>query len=111
MRDDPVVVALVGRAAGSDQQAWDEIIERYSPLVWSICSRYRLSKHDAEDVGQNVWLRLVEQIGNLRTPAALPGWLATTTQRECLRVRQRQDRLVPVPDELPPVLDDTEIEQ
>jgi RNA polymerase sigma factor (sigma-70 family) len=33
-----------------------------------------------------VWLLLVEQLGNLRVSAALPGWLATTTQRECLRV-------------------------
>jgi DNA-directed RNA polymerase specialized sigma24 family protein len=37
-------------------------------------------------VGQNVWLLLVEQLGKLREPAALPGWLATTTARECLRV-------------------------
>ena len=111
MRDDPSVVALVGRAAGSDQDAWDELVERYSPLVWSICGRYRLGRHDIEDVAQNVWLRLVEQIGNLRAPAALPGWLATTTQRECLRVLRRQDRVVPVPDELPPALDDVEIEQ
>jgi DNA-directed RNA polymerase specialized sigma24 family protein len=29
---------------------------------------------------------LVEQLGKLREPAALPGWLATTTARECLRV-------------------------
>jgi RNA polymerase sigma factor (sigma-70 family) len=111
VRDDPAVVDLVTRAAGSDQEAWDELVERYSPLVWSICARYRLGRHDTEDVGQNVWLRLVEQIGKLRAPAALPGWLATTTQRECLRVVHRQDRLVPVPDELPPVLDGTEIEQ
>jgi RNA polymerase sigma factor (sigma-70 family) len=86
MRDDPSVVALVVRASGSDQGAWDEIIERYSPLVWAICARFRLSNHDTEDVGQNVWLLLVEQLGKLREPAALPGWLATTTHRECLRV-------------------------
>jgi RNA polymerase sigma factor (sigma-70 family) len=86
MRDDPTVVALVVRASGSDQSAWDEIVERYSPLVWSICARFRLSKHDTEDVGQNVWLLLVEQLGKLREPAALAGWLATTTRRECLRV-------------------------
>ncbi len=86
MRDDPTVVALVIRASGSDQRAWDEIVERYSPLVWSICARFRLSKHDTEDVGQNVWLLLVEQLGKLREPAALAGWLATTTRRECLRV-------------------------
>jgi RNA polymerase sigma factor (sigma-70 family) len=86
MRDDPSVVALVIRAAGDDQQAWDELIERYAPLVWAICTRYRLSNHDIEDVGQSVWLLLVEQLGKLREPAALPGWLATTTKRECLRV-------------------------
>jgi RNA polymerase sigma factor (sigma-70 family) len=86
MRDDPTVVALVVRASGSDQSAWDEIVERYSPLVWAICARFRLSNHDTEDVGQNVWLLLVEQLGKLREPAALPGWLATTTHRECLRV-------------------------
>jgi len=54
--------------------------------VYTICTRYRLSNHDIEDVGQNVWLLLVEQLGKLREPAALPGWLATTTARECLRV-------------------------
>ena len=86
MRDDQSVIALVTRAAGDDQQAWDELIERYAPLVWAICTRYRLSSHDIEDVGQSVWLLLVAQLGKLREPAALPGWLATTTKRECLRV-------------------------
>jgi RNA polymerase sigma factor (sigma-70 family) len=93
MRDDPSVVALVARAAGSDQDAWNELIERYAPLVWTICTRYRLSSHDIEDVGQNVWLLLVEQLGKLREPAALPGWLATTTSRECLRVVTTAQRL------------------
>ena len=86
MRDDPAVTALITRAAEGDQSAWDEIVERYAPLVWSICRRYRLDRADADDVAQNVWLRLVEQLSALREPAALPGWLATTTQRECLRV-------------------------
>jgi RNA polymerase sigma factor (sigma-70 family) len=86
VRDDPTVVALVARAARGDPGAWDEIVERYAPLVWSICARFQLSSHDREDVSQSVWLLLVEQLGKLREPAALPGWIATTTQRECLRV-------------------------
>ena len=86
MRDDPVVIALVARARDGDQHAWNELVERYAPLVWSICNRYRLNRSDIDDVGQTVWLLLVERLGNLRVPAALPGWLATTTQRECLRV-------------------------
>jgi RNA polymerase sigma factor (sigma-70 family) len=72
-----------------DQDAWNEIIERYAPLVYAICRRYQLSDRDIEDVGRQVWELLAEQIGRLRQPAALPGWLATTTVRECLRTRRR----------------------
>jgi RNA polymerase sigma factor (sigma-70 family) len=86
VRDDPSVADLVARAAGSDEDAWHELVDRYAPLVWSICARHQLSRADIEDVGQTVWLRLVEHLGKLREPAALPGWLATTTQRECVRV-------------------------
>ena len=85
MRDDPSVIALVERAANRDQNAWNDIVERYAPLVWSICARYRLNNQDIEDVGQTVWLLLVEHLGELREPAALPGWLATTTHRESQR--------------------------
>jgi RNA polymerase sigma factor (sigma-70 family) len=115
IRDDSSSVAtLVARAASGDQAAWNEIVERYAPIVWSICSRYQLSSHDIEDVGQGVWLLLIEHLGNLREPTALPGWLATTTQRECLRalrVARRYSRVGPVPDELPLPADDTVIEQ
>jgi RNA polymerase sigma factor (sigma-70 family) len=91
------VIALVNRAAAGDQEAWNQIVERYAPLVYATCVRYRLTaKADVEDVGQRVWLLLVEHIGELREPAALPGWLATTTARECLRTlraAQRSERL------------------
>jgi|SRR5690242_1061039 RNA polymerase sigma factor (sigma-70 family) len=95
MRNDPAVIELVVRARDGDQQAWNEIVERYAPLVWAICSRYQLDRSDIDDVGQTVWLLLVEQLGKLRVPAALPGWLATTTQRECLRVLRAARRYTP----------------
>jgi len=85
MRDDPTVTSLVTRAQHGDQGAWDALVERYAPLLHSICRRYRLNPDDAKDISQNVWLRLVDHLGNLRDPAALPGWLATTAQRECTR--------------------------
>jgi RNA polymerase sigma factor (sigma-70 family) len=114
MRDDPSVVTLVVRAAAGDQGAWDEIVERYAPLVWSICVRYQLSMHDTEDVGQTVWLLLVEQLGKLREPAALPGWLATTTARECLRAvtaARKSERLGTGLDDAMQFVDDVVIEE
>jgi RNA polymerase sigma factor (sigma-70 family) len=93
MLDDPTVVALVVRARAGDKAAWDQIVERYAPLVWSVCRRHRLPEADAEDVGQTVWMRLVEQLAVIRQPAALPGWIATTTRRECLTaLRLQQNR-------------------
>jgi RNA polymerase sigma factor (sigma-70 family) len=86
MRNDAVVTDLVTRARNGDKQAWDALVERYAPLIWSICRRYRVAGADAEDVGQGVWLQLVDQLDKIRDPAALPGWLATTTRRECVRV-------------------------
>ena len=105
MRDDPSVTDLVTSARSGDQQAWDALVERYAPLVWSICTRYRLAAADAADAGQSVWLHLVEQLDHIRDPAALPGWLATTTRRECARVaRAARDPKAPVA-----VLDDQNI--
>jgi RNA polymerase sigma factor (sigma-70 family) len=85
MRDHPVAT-LVMRARTGDELAWDALVERYAPLIWSLCRRYRLDGADAGDVGQSVWLRLVDQLDKIRDPAALPGWLATTTRRECDRI-------------------------
>ena len=88
MRDDSVITDLVTRARHGDQRAWDALVERYAPLAWSICRRYRLSRADADDVGQTVWLLLVSGLDHVRDPAALTGWIATTTRRECGKVRR-----------------------
>ncbi len=84
--DDPLVIHLVTRARGGDKRAWDALVERYAPLIWSICRKYRLGRDDADDIGQSVWMHLVDQLDKIRNPAALAGWLATTTRRECGRL-------------------------
>ncbi|HEX5291267.1 MAG TPA: sigma-70 family RNA polymerase sigma factor [Streptosporangiaceae bacterium] len=91
-RGRPEAADLVARARNGDKQAWDALVDRYAPLIWSICRRHGLGDADAEDVGQNVWLKLVDQLGTIRVPAALPGWLATTTRRECGRLLRAAPR-------------------
>lgn len=101
MRDDPTVVDLVRRARAGEAAAWNAIVERYAPLVWAVCTRHRLAGTDADDVGAAVWLRLVERLDQLREPAALPGWLATTTRNECVALLRSRARQVPVADDFP----------
>jgi RNA polymerase sigma factor (sigma-70 family) len=95
VRDDPEVIAMVTAARDGDAEAWNRLVDRYAPLVWSICKTYRLSGPDIEEVVQTVWLRLVEQLPRIRVPAALAGWIATTVRRECLRVLRVAQRAEP----------------
>ena len=65
--------------------------QRRRPLHFWLNDNHTLSGHqlsgaDAGDVQQSVWLQLVSQLDKIRNPAALPGWLATATRRECGRV-------------------------
>jgi len=93
------VTTLVLCARAGEQDAWDQIVERYAPLVWSVCRRYSLAGGDAEDVAASVWLKLVERLETIREPAALPGWIATTATRECLHLLRGRNRQVLVDDE------------
>jgi len=79
------LTALVGAAVDHDDNAWNELVRRFAGLVACTVRRYRLSAADAQDVSQFVWLRLVEHLAALREPAALPGWISTTTRHECER--------------------------
>lgn len=86
-------------ANDGDQSAWNEIVDRFSGLLWATCHAFRLNSADAGDVVQLTWLRLLEHLETIRDPSRLPGWLATTCRRECLVLLRRNRRLQPVDDE------------
>jgi RNA polymerase sigma factor (sigma-70 family) len=86
---------LVHAAADGDQVAWDEIVNRFSGLVWATARAHRLSRDDAADVAQTTWLRLVENLDRILEPERLGAWLATTARRESLRVIRRGTREQP----------------
>lgn len=89
---------VVAAAAGGDERAWAELVTRYMPLVRSVIHRHGLTGADAADVNQTLWLRLVEHLEEIRSPAALPMWIIQTTRRECLRMLRMGRRTRPVPD-------------
>jgi len=83
---------LLRRARDGDQRAWDELVERYTGMLWSIGRGYRLNTADTADATQTTWLRLLEHLGTIRDPARLAAWLATTMRRECLNTVRRGNR-------------------
>ena len=88
--------ALVDGAVNGDQQAWNSIVDEFQPLVISVARRYRLPEADAQEISQMVWLKLLENLPRLRTPAALPGWIVTTTKHQAFQVLHARARTVSV---------------
>jgi RNA polymerase sigma factor (sigma-70 family) len=95
MDEASTVIALTMAAQKGDHGAWRALVDRYTPLVAAVILGFRLQRSDAEDVVQTVWLRLVEHLGELREPRALPKWIVVTTRNECLRAINGTRRLRP----------------
>ena len=96
--DEGSVRRLVGEAARGDPAAWDQLVDAFSGLVWSVVRGYGLYGAEAADISQTVWLRFVEHLGRIRQPERAGAWLATTARHECLRVLRRRGRNVAMAD-------------
>src|SRR6478735_12792974 len=88
------VAALVQSAAVGDTKAWEQLVEQYARLIWSITGEYKLKESDAADVAQTTWLRLLEHIDRIEYPARVGSWLAATARNECLRSFAARKRVV-----------------
>ncbi|HEY3844904.1 MAG TPA: sigma-70 family RNA polymerase sigma factor [Acidimicrobiales bacterium] len=86
----------VREAVSGHPDAWDQLVERFSGLVWGVARSQMLNAADASDVSQTVWLRLAEHIGKLRDPERVGAWLAVTARNEAQRVQKRRQFQVPV---------------
>ena len=76
---------LVSRCRGGDEAAWNELVERFSRYVYAIAVQaFRLAPHDADDVFQEVFARVYEQLARLRNDEAIRPWIGQLTRRLCI---------------------------
>lgn len=100
MTDDrhAVDAQLVGRCLAGDGSAWERLLLRHRPLMWSIARRNGLTPDEAEEVCQSVSLVMLERLELLQDHRSLAAWVATTTARQCWRRRRRVRLETPGPD-------------
>jgi RNA polymerase sigma factor (sigma-70 family) len=80
--DTSVTLMMRLQKSPADQRVWDEFVDRYRPMIRSWCLRWGLQDSDAEDVVQEVLVKLVAAIRKLQYDPArsFRAWLKTVTQ-------------------------------
>jgi RNA polymerase sigma factor (sigma-70 family) len=93
MADQPDIATVIAARAG-DPAAIDRLVAGYLPLVYTIVGRALEGHADVDDVVQEVMLRVLRNLGDLREPEAFRSWLVAITVRQ-VRERFRSRRGAP----------------
>jgi len=81
---------LVQGCIRGDQQAWEELIDKYKRLIFSIPIKYGASPADAADVFQAVCIEVLNSLPQLKNVQSLRSWLITVTIRQAYRWKKKQ---------------------
>jgi RNA polymerase sigma factor (sigma-70 family) len=101
--------ALVARCRSGDENAWAELVNRFSRYVYAIAGQgFGLRAEDAEDVFQEVFARTYQHLDRLRDDSAIRPWIAQLTRRLSIdRIRAGSKEQLTDEDVEPAALDDT----
>lgn len=72
--------SLLKRCRKGDQAAWDELVDRYQRLIYTIPRRAGLTDEQAADVFQDVFLTLFQKIDEIEQPERIRSWIVTTAK-------------------------------
>lgn len=87
---------LVRMAQGGDPAAFDEIFDRFHPMIYAFCYRACLNVTQAQDLAQETLIKVARHLGAFRWESSFKSWIyqiATNTTRDWLRKKAREDSL------------------
>jgi RNA polymerase sigma factor (sigma-70 family) len=85
----PDLPSIWSRVLQGDDSAWQQLVDGYSGLIYTVALRTGLSTADAEDCAQQTWLALYRNRRKIKDPEALPAWLIKTTHRRAMQLYRK----------------------
>ncbi|PHX74222.1 MAG: RNA polymerase [Chitinophagaceae bacterium] len=76
----------------NDATAQQELYNRYSPRMLSVCYRYAKTREDAEDVLQEGFIKIFTQIGQFKARGSFEGWMLRIIVRTCINHLKKNKR-------------------
>jgi len=83
-------ILLISRAAGGDTTAFHTLVERHRPMVYRVAYQFAGNHHDADDIAQDVFIKVYQSIARFRQDAQFTSWLYRIAMNACIDHRRRQ---------------------
>jgi len=96
LEDAQVAAMLVRRCVAGDAAAWEEIVQRYHRRIYNICYRFAGSADDAQDLTQEVFIKMYRTLKTYETErGAFMTWVTTITRNLLVDHfrKSKQDRM------------------
>src|SRR5579864_9352999 len=81
--------ALIERCRAGDEGAFQELVDRYKDLVFALIARTVQDRSRAEDLAQDVFLRVHRGLPYFRGEARLSTWIYRIVANVCAQTRGR----------------------
>jgi RNA polymerase sigma factor (sigma-70 family) len=88
-RSAPTDAALVERAKAGDRRALEDLVLRHQAWVYNIAVRMVFQPHDAEEVTQEVLVKVITKLGTLKGESSFRTWLYRIAANHVLNMKRR----------------------
>lgn len=83
---------LARRAAAGHTEAWDELIELYGRRIYNVAFQFAASKEEAEDLTQEIFLKLYQNLKRYRGDVPLVAWALRLSRNLCIDLYRKSRR-------------------
>jgi len=80
---------LISRAAAGDHSAFQALVERHRSMVYRVAYQFAGNHHDAEDIAQEVFIKVYRSLDRFRQDAQLTSWMYRIVMNACIDYRRR----------------------
>jgi RNA polymerase sigma-70 factor (ECF subfamily) len=90
---------LIAEILAGKDEAFVQLVRRYKRKVFGLAARFARDADDLDDICQDVFIKIYENIGKFRNDAPFEHWLSRITVRTCydaLRRRRKEKHHVPL---------------
>ena len=99
---------LVQQCLQGDGSAWEELVRQHSRRVFNICYRFTGNRTEAEDLSQDVFMRIYKTLGSYRSAhGGFATWMTSVTRNLLIDHyrRTKRDRITDSLDDAMPVVE------